>query len=69
MSESNSGQSQSFKLATMSLAVALLAVLGAVLAPVLQFFGHERDVDAKMVEIGISILRAQPSEDISAIRA
>jgi hypothetical protein len=52
-----------------SLAGVCGTVLGATLSPVVNYFVNERQMDVKMVEIGIGILRAPPKEDIAAIRS
>src|SRR5438552_2414850 len=44
-------------------------VLGAALAPIVNYLVNERQMDVKMVEIGIGILRAPPVEDIAVIRS
>jgi hypothetical protein len=44
-------------------------LLGATLAPVINYLVNERQMDVKMVEIGIGILRAPPKEDIAVIRS
>jgi hypothetical protein len=52
-----------------SLAGVCGTVLGATLSPVVNYFVNERQMDVKMVEIGIGILRAPPVEDIAVIRS
>lgn len=44
-------------------------LLGAALAPLVNFWVNERQMDVKMVEIGIGILRAAPTEDVTVIRS
>ncbi len=51
-----------------SIAGAVGAVLGATLSPIVNYLVNERQMDVKMVEIGIGILRAPPKEDIAVIR-
>jgi hypothetical protein len=43
-------------------------LLGATVAPLVNYLTNERQMDVKMVEIGLGILRAEPKEDIAAIR-
>jgi hypothetical protein len=52
-----------------SIAGAVGTIVGATLSPVINYFVNERQMDVKMVEIGISILRAPPKEDIALIRS
>jgi hypothetical protein len=45
------------------------AVLGATVTPLVNYWTNERQMDVKMVEIGIGVLRAPPKEDIAVIRS
>jgi hypothetical protein len=44
-------------------------VLGATIAPLVNYWTNERQMDVKMVEIGIGILRAPPKDDIAVMRS
>jgi hypothetical protein len=53
------------------LSIAALAgtILGGTAAPLVNYWTNERQMDIKMVEIGVSILRAPPNDDIALIRS
>jgi hypothetical protein len=44
------------------------ALIGSLLTAWFGYIGHTKDLEIHMVEIGIGILRAPPSEDIASIR-
>jgi hypothetical protein len=55
--------------ASIAVAGALGTLLGATVAPVVNYWTNERQMDVKMVEIGIGILRSPPTEDIAVMRS
>jgi hypothetical protein len=44
-------------------------LLGATVSPLVNYLTNERQVDVKMLEIGLGILREPPKEDAQAMRA
>jgi hypothetical protein len=52
-----------------SIAGVVGTVLGTTIAPLVNYWTNERQMDVKMVEIGIGILRAPPKEDIAVMRS
>jgi hypothetical protein len=44
-------------------------LLGATISPLVNYLANERQVDVKMLEIGLGILREPPKEDAQAMRA
>ncbi len=52
-----------------SIAAAVGTILGATIAPLVNYWTNERQMDVKMVEIGIGILRAPPKEDVAVMRS
>lgn len=52
-----------------AIAGALGTLVGATIAPLVNYWTNERQMDVKMVEIGIGILRAPPKEDIAVMRS
>lgn len=43
-------------------------LLGATVSPLVNYLTNERQVDVKMIEIGLGILREPPKEDAQAMR-
>jgi hypothetical protein len=52
-----------------SIAGVVGTVLGTTIAPLVNYWTNERQMDVKMVEIGIGILRAPPKDDIAVMRS
>jgi hypothetical protein len=48
-------------------AIALVAV--AVISGVFGYVGHQSDIDAKMIELSVGILRSEPTQDTQPLRA
>jgi protein-disulfide isomerase-like protein with CxxC motif len=44
-------------------------LLGATISPLVNYLTNERQVDVKMIEIGLGILREPPKEDAQTMRA
>lgn len=44
-------------------------VLGTTIAPLVNYWTNERQMDVKMVEIGIGILRSPPKDGIAVMRS
>lgn len=44
-------------------------LIGAALSPLVTYWTNERQMDVKMVEIGVGILRAEPKEEVAAMRS
>jgi hypothetical protein len=53
----------------LSIAAVAGTILGGTAAPLVNYWTNERQMDIKMVEIGVSILRAPPNDDIALIRS
>lgn len=51
-----------------AVATAAGTLIGAAVTPLVNYFTNERQMDVKMVEIGIGILRAEPKEDVAPMR-
>jgi hypothetical protein len=47
-------------------AIALVAV--ALISGVFSYVGHQSDVDAKMIELSVGILRSEPTQDTQPLR-
>jgi hypothetical protein len=46
----------------------LSAVVGALISGAFNYLDHQRDLDAKMIELSIGILRAEPNPDTTPLR-
>ena len=51
-----------------ALVVAVVALVGQIVTGVLQYQANQRGNDLRLVDLGISVLRAPPSDDIANIR-
>ena len=61
---------QSRRAATLvAVAGVLGTLLGATVSPLVNYLTNERQVDVKMLEIGLGILREPPKEDAQTVRA
>jgi hypothetical protein len=54
--------------AGIAILVALATAIGALISPALQYFGHEHEMNVKMVELGVGILRTEATKDGAVMR-